>query len=47
MLLLKKHDMLSEYHDRAYAIVDKAIEGWGHFDTLRTSYESEYGEFFR
>jgi hypothetical protein len=42
--LLKKHNLLPLFENRAYQIVENATDGWGHQDTLKQSYEDFYGE---
>jgi len=47
LIFIKKNDLLAKFEARAYSIVDKATDSWGHFDSLCESYEAVYGEFSR
>jgi hypothetical protein len=42
--LLKKHNLLPLFKDRAHQIVKNATDGWGHQDTLEEFFENFYGE---
>jgi hypothetical protein len=43
--LLKENELLDKFQERAYDIVDRATEAWGHFDSLKERYEEVYGDF--
>lgn len=45
LILLKQHDLLAQFESRAYKIVEKATDGYGHYDSLRETFEEVYGEF--
>lgn len=42
LAFIQKHNLLDDFQDRAYNIVRKATDGWGHQDSLRESYEEFY-----
>ena len=44
LALIKQHNLLDKFKERAYDIVANACDGWGHQDSLRERYEMVYGD---
>ncbi len=45
LALIETHQFLEQFKERARDIVEHAIEGWGHYDSLKERYEAVYGDF--
>lgn len=45
LTMAKKGGFLKKFEDRAYEMVKNACDGWGHFDSLSSTYATYYGEF--
>ncbi|SLM30416.1 putative Predicted protein [Desulfamplus magnetovallimortis] len=45
--LLKKNGLSDKFQERAYDIVNRATDSWGHLDSLQERYEDVYGDFIR
>jgi hypothetical protein len=45
LALLKQHNLLAGFRQRARNIVANATDAWGHYDSLEERYEDAYGEF--
>ncbi|RWX45835.1 hypothetical protein VT99_12522 [Candidatus Electrothrix marina] len=45
LALLKQHNLLAGFRQRARNIVANATEAWGHYDSLKERYEEAYGAF--
>ncbi len=43
--LIETHQLLDQFEARARDIVEHAIEGYGHYDSLKERYETAYGHF--
>lgn len=47
MQMLQKNGLLDKFKERAYYIVDRATDSYGHYDSLKERYEEVYGDFIR
>ena len=45
--LIDENGLTKKFEARAYDIVDRATDAWGHFDSLQERYEEIYGDFIR
>lgn len=45
--LIEDNKLQVKYQQRAYDIVNNAIDFWGHFDSLEERYEEVYGKFIK
>jgi hypothetical protein len=45
--LIDENGLTKKFEARAYDIVDRATDAWGHFDSLQERYEEIYGDFVR
>lgn len=43
--MAKKESFLEKIEDRAYEMVGGACDGYGHYDSLKATYEDYYGKF--
>ena len=45
LAFIKQHNLIDDFENRTYELVENATEGWGHRDSLKQLYEEVYGEY--